>query len=64
MLLKVFNTDLIVYSWQNCVVCFKRGATVSCNQKIGVTKIGCPNNFHFTCAITHGCLFFKDKVSW
>ena len=44
-------------------MCFKKGATVSCNQKIGLTKIGCPNNFHFTCAISRGCMFFKDKVS-
>ena len=49
--------------FQNCVVCLKRGATVSCNQKIGLTKIGCPNNFHFNCAIAHGCVFFKDKVN-
>lgn len=48
---------------QNCVVCSKRGATVTCNQKIGLSKIGCPNNFHFSCAIAYGCVFLKDKVS-
>lgn len=46
----------------NCVVCYKRGATVSCKQKIGLSKIGCPNNYHFSCAISKGCLFLKDKT--
>ena len=35
---------------------------MSCKQKIGLSKIGCPNNYHFSCAISKGCLFLKDKV--
>lgn len=60
----LMNVDVAVKrgTTTNCVVCLKKGATVSCNQKIGLTKVGCPNNFHFTCAISRGCMFFKDKT--
>ena len=40
-----------------CVVCKQKGGSLSCFYQ------RCPNKYHFTCAIDHGCVFYKNKVS-
>lgn len=40
-----------------CVVCKQKGGSLSCFYQ------RCPNKYHFTCAIEHGCVFYKNKVS-
>ena len=40
----------------NCVRCHKLGASLKC------FKLRCTNVYHFPCAISDGCMFFKDKT--
>jgi hypothetical protein len=39
-----------------CVICKQKGSSLSCFYQ------RCSNKYHFTCAIEHGCVFYKNKT--
>jgi hypothetical protein len=39
-----------------CASCKQKGASLTCFSQ------RCPNTYHFPCAVSGGCVFYKNKV--